>query len=169
MAGGTCQCSPGFTGAACDRVACDDECNGRGTCEPLWKLGREAVVNGEAKEYAYGNPDPNQNGKDTWDRDMFQSCLCDGFSPEKHRQGPSSTYISGIYVDEPRVLGYHGHACEKALCPFGDDPSTEGVNEKQTVGCSFTSGTFTLTFRDQTTAAIGEGKGRGGRGALIAA
>ncbi|GMH92357.1 hypothetical protein TrST_g2898 [Triparma strigata] len=151
---GHCHCENGFTGEACDKIICEDECNGVGVCQPLHKLAEYAVVNGEATEYAYGNPDANFNSKATWDREMFQSCLCDGTFLERDRQGPSDTFISGLYVNEPKVLGYHGYSCKKAYCPHGDDPSTPGVNEKQTVSCTLTTGSFTLTFRDKTTASI---------------
>ena len=40
------------------------------------------------------------------------------------------------------------------MCPYGDDPDTAGLNEKQNVTCSLTTGSFTLTFRDQVTSAI---------------
>lgn len=40
-------------------------------------------------------------------------------------------------------------------CPHGDDPSTEGgLSEIQVLQCAATSGSFTLTFRGETTAAI---------------
>lgn len=40
-------------------------------------------------------------------------------------------------------------------CPRGDDPSTfDDVIERQLVQCLATTGTFTLTFRDQTTPTI---------------
>ena len=52
--GGTCQCSPGFTGEACDRVECGTAsqigCQGVGRCLPLWKRGELASVNGESKK-----------------------------------------------------------------------------------------------------------------------
>jgi hypothetical protein len=63
-------------------------------------------------------------------------------------------YVSGIYIDKPMTLGYEGYACNKAVCPHGDDPDTPGVNEIQRVDCTATSGTFTLRFRDITSLPI---------------
>lgn len=42
-------------------------------------------------------------------------------------------------------------------CPTGDNPLSPGVLEIQNVSCSLTSGTFTLTFREETTDAISTG------------
>ncbi|RLN65029.1 hypothetical protein BBJ29_004261 [Phytophthora kernoviae] len=58
--------------------------------------------------------------------------------------------------------GFTGAACERRICPVGDDPLTGtpidplGIqrNEKQRVNCKATSGSFTLTFAGFTTEPI---------------
>ena len=85
---------------------------------------------------------------------MFWSCLCDGDGATGSPQGPTADYISGFYVNNPATMSYEGYACHKAMCPHGDDPDTAGLNEIQRVHCTITSGSFTLTFRDQTSEAI---------------
>lgn len=156
--GGKCLCAPGFTGEACDKTECgigiEKGCGAYGRCLPLWKLAEYKNINGENKMIAYGNSDEGLNGPETWDRNMFWSCLCDGGNPKAGPQGPAALYVSGIYIDKPMTLGYEGYACNKAVCPHGDDPDTPGVNEIQRVDCTATSGTFTLRFRDITSLPI---------------
>ena len=73
--------------------------------------------------------------KDVWDAEMIYGCKCDD--------------------------GFAGVDCSQQTCPLGDDPLT-GVgiptaanptqfNDIQSVFCTATSGTFTLTFRGKTT------------------
>jgi hypothetical protein len=47
-----------------------------------------------------------------------------------------------------------GYNCGEYLCPKGDDPSTYGVNEIQSLRCRADNGTFRLTFRENTTIPI---------------
>jgi hypothetical protein len=66
-----------------------------------------------------------------WDADRIYGCVCD--------------------------LGYEGPDCSLRQCPFGDDPITSGqVDEIQAVSClcNACTGTFTLSFRGETTRAI---------------
>ena len=49
---------------------------------------------------------------------------------------------------------YKGFDCSKMECPRGDDPLTPGDNEVQRIYCSATAGTFSIKFRENTTAAI---------------
>lgn len=131
---GTCSCLAGFTGAACDRISCPSNCNGRGTCEPLWRLAELTEENGDSTSYTYGD---TLGVLTTWDHDMIYGCRCD-----------TSLFEGGLY-------DYTGHDCSLRTCPTGDDPSTEqGVHEVQTIACTATAGSFTVTFRQHTTAAI---------------
>jgi len=63
------------------------------------------------------------------------------------------------------VSDWVGFACDQAACPTGLDPSqpsndavrtsnTTGGNEIQHLYCTADSGTFTITFRGNTTGAI---------------
>jgi hypothetical protein len=71
-----------------------------------------------------------------WDAEKMYGCLCDD--------------------------GFTGPDCSIRDCPTGDDPLTgtsadpngKQYNEKQIVVCKATSGSFTLTFKGSTTAAI---------------
>ena len=67
----------------------------------------------------------------------------------------------------PTVLSSRRSGCRDRTCPYGDDPVTltvEGstsdppeaqANERQLLACKATEGTFTLSFRQQTTGPLG--------------
>ena len=55
-ASGACVCQAGFTGAACERLACPGDCNGHGTCQTLRRAAPAYVG---------------------WDADRVQGCVCD--------------------------------------------------------------------------------------------
>lgn len=82
---------------------------------------------GEGTVYSY---------KNVWDAEMLYGCNCDD--------------------------GYLGPDCSLKSCPTGDDPftgtainpSAQQYNEKQQVVCVATGGSFTLSFRGETTGLI---------------
>lgn len=66
-----------------------------------------------------------------WDADKIYGCMCD--------------------------YGFTGHNCAKRECPKGDDPGSTGqVDEVQRINClcNGCTGTFTLSFRGETTVNI---------------
>lgn len=123
---GLCTCHEGFAGLACNRINCPLDCNGHGHCQSISYNALQKDP-GEGTIFKYN---------DVWDHDMMYGCVCD--------------------------KGYFGHDCLLRECPYGDDPLTGTVldtggvqyDEVQTVTCKATSGTFTLAFRQETTAPI---------------
>ena len=98
---------------------------------------------------SYGGPGDYDYGVDpsvasTWDANMIQQCYCDRFD-----------YLAN---DDDRLPAYAGLDCSARACPLGDDPNTRSRNhslfEVQKVSCHATNGTFTLSFRGQTTASL---------------
>uniref|UniRef100_K3XCD4 EGF-like domain-containing protein n=1 Tax=Globisporangium ultimum (strain ATCC 200006 / CBS 805.95 / DAOM BR144) TaxID=431595 RepID=K3XCD4_GLOUD len=150
---GVCKCPRPYTGTACELskyhrshtltapniyknivlfvpvVSCGGsttECSGNGQCLTLNALAPLIAINGENAGFSYGS-DPNNPR--TWDRHKVRSCLCDA--------------------------DFLGYDCSLRECLRGDDPSTyDDPIERQLLQCVATAGTFTLTFRDQMTAAI---------------
>ncbi|ETO75683.1 hypothetical protein F444_08762 [Phytophthora nicotianae P1976] len=137
---GTCRCLPGFEGAACNRMSCPTSngavCNNRGTCRTLRELAAlTPTATFTAAGFVYGS-DPN--ALSTWDADMAQGCYCDK-----------------VPLDRGKNVRYSGYSCAKTPCPSGDDPwTTNQVDEVQTVSCSADGGSFTLSFRGETTLPI---------------
>ncbi|KAL4160634.1 hypothetical protein PRNP1_001198 [Phytophthora ramorum] len=124
---GVCTCDYGFSGLACNRMSCPNDCGRHGEC-------RSMRLNAQQKDK--GLP-PAVVYQSIWDSEMVHGCVCEE--------------------------GYGGGDCSDRLCPTGDDPltgaSTDSLfglqkNEKQTVLCSATSGTLTLSYRGQTTVRI---------------
>ena len=92
---------------------------------------------GVALGYTYGT-----NGlAATWDHDKIMGCQCS-----------TNLYFGPLGGDYSDALG---HDCGLRLCPHGDDPLTPGSQQEvQAIVCTGTGGTFTLTFRGETTGAI---------------
>ena len=83
--------------------------------------------------FTYGS---NPAAISTWDAPYLFGCHCDTIP----------------YTSRGQLLQYHGYDCSLLPCPSGDDVRTTGqVNEIQTVDCTADGGTFTLSFRGQTT------------------
>merc|ERR1711988_1476603 len=142
---GECKCFDGYTGDACRRIACPEDCSGHGTCETTAEFGAktEATPHESIADEWY-----NELGDETdpgvmlglnkyagWDAHKTRACKCDG--------------------------GWTGIACNQRMCPKGDDPltteSADGVTEKYevqsiTVGDGRdgkkADGFFTLSFTD---------------------
>ncbi|CAM9627271.1 unnamed protein product [Chrysoparadoxa australica] len=183
---GVCTCDTGFTGAACQRLACDSAtaettCSGHGRqpttcrlcfhqrCLPMWRLAEERTVSGDTAATTYGISTVTNvhtaaryyQPAAAWDFDMVQGCLCDTPDPYDTHKGKKGYYhsmigeVSGKVTSNDQLSGWEGHMCSLRTCPTGDNPDTTGhVNEVQTFTCPLTSGTFTVTFRQETTAAI---------------
>lgn len=131
---GTCSCQDGFTGSACQHTVCPNSCSGYGICISNARFAEETLDNGDDTSYTYGTDPSNL---DAWDADMIFGCKCD----------KALLYDYGMY-------DAGGHDCSDLYCPTGDDPSTSGESEEQTVTCDATGGSFTLTFRRETTGDI---------------
>ncbi|KAF0695040.1 Aste57867_14121 [Aphanomyces stellatus] len=124
-----CMCSAPYTGPACEYMTCagvSTQCSGHGRCLTLNELAPFVTVNGVLGGFTFGS-DPNNPY--TWEANKIQSCLC----------------------DPP----FYGHDCSLVDCPHGDDPNTYlDMQEVQHIQCLATGGTFTITFRQQTTGPI---------------
>ena len=138
---GTCVCSAGFTGAACERMTCPggpspadttdaDSCSGFGKCYDMQTLATYATINGDNAFFTYGL---TPNNAATWDANKVFGCYCDP--------------------------AHGGYDCSKTLCPTGHNPDLIGNNyldEQQLIACTDADGlgSYTLAFREQTTVAV---------------
>ncbi|OQR96950.1 tenascin-like protein [Achlya hypogyna] len=133
---GTCMCNSVFQGIACEQMTCAAACTVRGTCRSMRQI--SSMTSGGA--VVYGS---DANAAATWDADRVFGCMCNT--------------VRYIWGQVPTYDGYDCSACTCATnpCPSGDDPWTTGqAAEVQTISCSASGGTLTLSFRGYSTAAI---------------
>ena len=139
---GLCQCRLGFEGTACERLACPKSENIDGTKHECGAHGRCISMSEAAEQidfYALWREDSYAG----WDKDMVFGCVCDP--------------------------GYEGFDCSNRVCPLGDDPVTDGLDEIQLIDCACgdgwvdptdrsvwgsCNGSLSLKFRGQVTRPI---------------
>lgn len=106
-------------------------------------LAELADDNGDATSITYGDT-PLQMA--TWDAAKIHGCKCD------------AGYHIYAGTNAGDVPDYTGYDCSLRTCPTGDDPSSAGgVVETQSFTCTGSAGSFTLTFRQHTSASIAHG------------
>jgi len=120
---GECDCFDGYSGTACARASCPNECSGHGTCESIKELAEMRSYDTNAHHVATtrvagGTNHQNYNANieesysyDLWDQDKTMGCKCDPV--------------------------YYGADCSLKKCKYGVDPlfydSTDGVIRQTTV------------------------------------
>jgi hypothetical protein len=146
---GVCKCFAGYTGEACRRTVCPNDCSGHGTCELMDEIAADPSGSAGASytkwtrtagggTYVNGGVGNAARILTTWEAKKHQVCKCDPY--------------------------WMGVDCSERQCPKGDDPLTENqVAEQQTVLLSdgdgadtgatpaevIMTGFFTLTYTDK--------------------
>merc|ERR1719506_1907907 len=120
---GTCDCFDGYTGSACARASCPNDCSGHGTCESIKELAEMRSFDTNAHHAPSTRPANSDSGQDynaaieesysydLWDADKTMGCKCDPV--------------------------YYGADCSLKKCKYGVDPlyydSTDGAIHQTTV------------------------------------
>ena len=141
MATGVCTCPLWAAGVACEKLACvvtgKTLCSGIGSCNPMsvWATNSRNKVTGNLLGISY------TDSPSSWDHDRIYGCRC-------HRnvyRGPKAGNVVNAY----------SYACTRMSCPHGDIPETlYQQDEVQEIYCRATGGSFTLSFRGETTRPI---------------
>jgi len=123
---GQCDCFDGYSGTACRRVACPNDCSGHGTCETI----------AETSNFAY----------QLWDRYKTQVCSCDpGYF------GIDCAQRHCPYGDDPLSTDQHNEIQWLTLRTHGDGTNgpEDGTASTYTAGDLDLEGTFTLAYLDE--------------------
>lgn len=105
---GICSCFPGYTGSACERTKCPNDCSGHGICTSIKQMARMSNALPLAPNTFYEGYDDST----TWDEDMSFGCVCD------------SSWTVGLGSGETQQSEWFGADCSMRHCPSADDPYT---------------------------------------------
>jgi hypothetical protein len=97
---GQCTCFAGYTGAACQRTSCPNDCNGHGICQSNVKFAQDATIALQPEDFAAAGLNADFDYLISydlaWDSDLHFGCKCD--------------------------VGYRGSDCSQVECPSSADP-----------------------------------------------
>lgn len=142
---GVCECFDGYTGTACAKAACPNDCSGHGTCESIREFANmrhfdtvanhaeTSRVSGSSSHHHYDGNVEESYSYDLWDADKSMGCKCDP--------------------------GYWSADCSQRKCAYGVDPlfyDNEGAQLQTTVvhlgstgtGRGAIGGSFKIVFYD---------------------
>ncbi|CAM9380098.1 unnamed protein product, partial [Ascophyllum nodosum] len=127
---GQCSCFDGFSGAACERSQCPNDCSDHGRCVNMkalattpdaLPLSNVTTYTGEEQStYFFLHIRITASREDdtvTWDEDMIYGCVCD------------SSWEVGLGAGQTQEPEWFGPDCSLRHCPSGDDPTTTEEDE----------------------------------------
>jgi len=121
---GKCNCLTGYTGVACQRTICPNDCSGHGICQTQLRFAADGLA-------------LNVDGYTAYDGDQQYGCKCD-----KNYRGPDCS--SSECPSGPDVLGANGGA-------EGMDCSGRGLCDYTTGSCKCFKGYYGERCESQTT------------------
>jgi hypothetical protein len=110
---GECRCTAPFTGAACERLRCPNNCSGHGQCLSMQEIARVGTLASPSYPVTYGESTKYLN--EAWDFDVMYQCICD------------SSWAVGYEADQTQLTEYFGPDCSLRHCPSSDNPYTIAV------------------------------------------
>ena len=128
---GECACMKGYTGAACNRLSCPNNCNNRGRCLTMLDMTLYEGIDYDSSQNKYiGNAGDGLGTIYTnWDNSSLVMCACD--------------------------MGYFGPDCSLKMCPKGDDPVTLNQQTRKIMisiqSPTSLTGNIGIRFQGQTT------------------
>jgi len=145
---GQCECFDGYTGKACQRATCPNDCSGHGTCEYIEELtvGPVPQYYNEAKNrlgFQTKAPTMEHTISKMWDYHKLMACVCDAGYQEwdcSKKICPHGTDIMSERIDITDVFKYH----IQNVTMFAAGPSGNGTGSSIN---EFYDQTFALTFR----------------------
>lgn len=128
---GQCNCFEPYTGAACQRLRCPNDCSGHGQCVSITELQYlEYAMPLMESHFSYG--ESVLRDTTAWDGDIMHVCVCD------------SNWDVGLKKYQSQLPEYFGADCSMRRCPHGDNPFTvlnetdcEALNQTRGTGLGF--------------------------------
>lgn len=124
---GECECLEGYTGKACKRMACPNDCSGHGTCERMKDLTYTSTPGSYSGDLVESAHSFGHIASQSWEWDKAMACKCDP--------------------------GYIDIDCSRRMCPKGNDVVDQRVNTDDT----FQWQKQVITFHAAGTAGDGAG------------
>lgn len=111
---GLCKCMAGFTGGACERKSCPNDCSGHGRCMSMKAIAVRTdampLSNPTSYQVQLNSGDVGENL--AWDDDKIFACVCD------------SSWAVGLGANETQEAEWFGPDCSQRHCLSGNDPMT---------------------------------------------
>ena len=109
---GLCTCFAPFTGGACERLRCPNDCSGHGQCLSMKEL---AIVWSERTPTYKSEYGQEKYDTEAWDYDVMYGCFCD------------SSWAVGYESGEKQLGEYFGPDCSLRRCPSGNNPYSNKI------------------------------------------
>eukprot|EP01031_Cornospumella_fuschlensis_P038933 gene38933-47361_t len=110
------ECSnAGYTGSACQRAKCPNDCSGHGRCKSMRRMAETDEAQVVGPNVVYGltlgvySPPRSPRTANSWDADKIFGCVCDSSWPVGYGSG------------DQFVLEWFGPDCSLRRCPSGFD------------------------------------------------
>merc|ERR1719379_242703 len=111
---GKCICPPGYTGEACQRTSCPNDCSGFGVCTTLYDYVDQIVKDNDANYYV----DFSSAAYNGFDKSASRGCVCD-----KGRRGPDCSIKECPSGSD--IMG--GHGASKGRTCSGRGKCVDGI------------------------------------------
>lgn len=112
---GMCECFPGYTGHACQRKGCINDCSGHGRCVSKQLAARMSGALPVNRDTKYG--EKRANASVAWDAQAEYLCICD------------SSWVVGSDREQRSDSEWFGPDCSLRHCPSANNPVTLTTDE----------------------------------------
>eukprot|EP01038_Epipyxis_sp_PR26KG_P010536 gene10536-14155_t len=114
---GLCKCDKPYSGKACQRMDCPNDCSGHGVCKSMQRLARTDTAVPLQSNNTFYEARLKNTSLLVWDFDKIYGCVCD------------SSWPVGFDVNQTQQAEWFNADCSLRHCPSGDNPFTYDIDE----------------------------------------